>query len=171
MFRLIGAILVMGAAASFGLCNVWRMHKRVQALRGLITALETMKSEICDRMSPLPELVDLLCQETAAPAKLLFLRLRHTMGELGIRRFASLWSDAVRHSHELELQEGERQILSDLGGTLGRYDIENQRHAISYTLRRLEAYLIQAEETRRTQGRVHAVLSLAAGAFVVLILL
>jgi len=171
MFRLIGALLVIGAAGSFGVNSVWRMNQRVRALRGLLTALETMRSEICDRMTPLPELIDQLCHETAPPAKGLFLRLRQTMGELGIQRFSALWSKVVNQAHELELHEGERQVLSDLGKTLGRYDIENQRHVISYTLRRLEEYLVQAEETRRTQGKIHAVLSLTAGVFVVLILL
>jgi len=171
MFRLIGTLLVIGAAGSFGVNSVWRMSRRVQALRGLIMALETMKSEICDRMTPLPELIDQLCSETAPPLNRFFFRLRQAMGELGIQRFSHLWSEVVDHAYELELQEGERQVLSDLGKTLGRYDIESQRHVISYTLRRLEGYLEQAEEARRTQGKVHAVLSLAVGAFVVLILL
>lgn len=171
MFRLIGALLVIGAAGSFGVNSMWRMSLRVRALRGLITALEMMRSEICDRMTPLPELVNLLCEEISPPANRLFLRLRQAMGELGIQRFSYIWSDVVDHAHELELEAGERQVLSDLGKTLGRYDIENQRHMISYTLRRLEGFLEKAEEARRTQGKVHAVLSLAVGAFVVLILL
>jgi len=171
MFRLIGALLVICAAGSFGINSMWRMSVRVCALRGLMTALETMKSEICDRMTPLPELVDLLCTETSPPVNRLFFRLRHAMGELGIQRFSSLWSDVVDHAYELELHEGERQVLSDLGKSLGRYDVEDQRHVMDYTLRRLEGYLDLAEEARRTQGKVHAVLSLAVGVFVVLILL
>ena len=150
---------------------MWRMGVRVRALRGLITALEVMKSEICDRMTPLPELLDLLCRETKPPVNRLFLRLRQAMRNLGTQRFSTLWSDVVEHAYELELHEGERQALSDLGKTLGRYDMDHQRQALAYTLRRLEGYLETAEEAKRTQGKVHAVVSLALGAFVVLILL
>jgi len=171
MLRLIGALLVIGATGTFGLSSMRRMSRRVRTLRTLITALETMKSEICDRMIPLPELIDFLAAETASPVDQFFLRLREEMGNLGTERFSYIWSEAVVQTSELALLEHEAQTLSDLGKSLGRYDIEDQRHVLSYTQRRLEGYLDKAEEARRTQGKVHAVLGLSVGLFVVLILL
>ena len=100
-----------------------------------------------------------------------FHRVAQEMATLGIQSFYFLWKTAVEQSRELELTEGERQTLIDLGRSLGRYDTEEQRSAFSYTQRRLEDYLRKAEEERSRQGRVHAVLGIAVGVFVVIILL
>jgi len=148
---------------------MWRIIRRVDTLHALITALETMKSEICDRMTPLPELIDDLAAETSSYAGRFFQYLKEGMGELGIRQFSFLWKDALDRALYPELDEAERKALSDLGRSLGRYDIEEQRQAISYTQKRLEAYVKSAEEAKRTQGKMHAVLGLTSGLFMVLV--
>ena len=171
MLSFIGAILIIGATAAVGLSSVWRMRTRVRVISGLIAAVETMKSEVCDRMTPIPELMEQLTREAVAPVDRLFHRVAAEMAHIGVRSFYHLWKGAVEASRELELSEQEQQTLIDLGRSLGRYDTEEQRDAFAYTLRRLEGYLRKAEEERRGQGRVHAVLGIAAGVFVVIILL
>lgn len=171
MLSVIGAVLIIGATATVGLSSVWRMRTRVRALTGLIAAVDTMKSEICDRLTPLPELVEQLTREAASPVDRLFHRTVQEMSELGIQSFYFLWKNAVEASRELELTEPERQTLIDLGRSLGRYDTEEQRGAFTYALRRLEGYLRKAEEERTKQSRVHAVLGIVAGVFVVIVLM
>jgi len=166
-----GAALVIGASAAFGLGSMWRMSLRVRVLRDLLTALGTMKNEICDRTTPLPTLIDHLAAETKPPVYRFFHRLQQKMADLGTRSFYAIWREAVEESGELELEETERATLADLGKTLGRYDIEEQAHTLRYTIRRLEGFLERAEEKKRLQGKVHAVLGMAVGVFVVLILL
>ena len=169
--NIVGAVLIIGATAVIGLSSVWRMSTRVRALAGLIAAAETMKNEICDRMMPLPELIEQLTREAAPPVDRLFYRMAKEMADIGMERFYFLWKRAVEESSELELTAPERQTLIDLGRSLGRYDTEEQRGAFAYAQRRLEGYLRQAEEARVKQGRVHAVLGIAVGVFVVIILL
>jgi len=171
MLSVVGAILIIGATAALGFSSVWRMGARVRVLNGLIAALETMKSEICDRMTPIPELMNQLIRESDPPLDRLFHRVAGGLTTIGIRSFYFIWKSAVEESEELTLTKEERQTLIDLGRSLGRYDAEEQRDAFRYTLRRLESHLRKAEQERREQGRVHAVLGIAAGVFVVMILL
>ncbi|MCL2843067.1 MAG: stage III sporulation protein AB [Oscillospiraceae bacterium] len=171
MLSLIGAVLVIGATATFGLASLWRMGARVRILSALIATLETMKSEICDRMTPVPELVDKLSEEAPPPVDMFFCKLRQAMGEIGIRSFYFLWKAALLASPELELRDPEREALIALGQSLGRYDAAEQRDAFTYTQRRLESYLRHAEEERAKQGKVHAALGITVGVFVVIILL
>jgi len=166
-----GAMLVIGATGAFGISSAWRMGLKVRVLRGLITAIETMRNEICDRQTPLPELMARLAAETEAPVHRLFRRVTLGMAQLGSRSFYSIWREAVAESSQLELSESERHTLLDLGKVLGRYDAENQSHVLRYTARRLEGYLGRAEARRQEQGKVHAVLGLAVGIFVALILM
>ena len=171
MLSIVGAILIIGATAMLGLSSVWRMSARVRVLTGLIAALETMKSEICDRMTPLPELIEQLTREADPPLDRFFCRVAQEMTAIGQRSFYFIWKTAVEGSEELALTKEERQTLIDLGRSLGRYDTEEQRDAFAYALRRLESHLRRAEEARREQGRIHAVLGIAVGVFVVMVLL
>lgn len=171
MLNLIGAILVIGATATFGIASLWRMGARVRVLSALLATLETMKSEICDRMIPLPELVEKLSEEAPLPVDLFFCKLRQAMAEIGVRSFYFLWKATILASPELELREPEREALIALGQSLGRYDADEQRDAFAYTQRRLEGCLRHAEEERAKQGKVHAALGITVGVFVVIILL
>jgi len=171
MLTAIGAVLVIGATATVGITSLWRMGTRVRVLSALIVALEVMKSEVCDRMTPIPELIDQLAEEAPAPVNLLFRRLQAEMGEIGIRSFYFLWKNAILASPDLALREAEQETLIALGQSLGRYDANQQRDAFVYAQRRLERYLSKAELERSQQGKVHAALSIAVGVFMVIILL
>jgi len=171
MLSAIGALLIIGATVALGLSSMWRMGARVRTLSGLIAALEAMKSEICDRLTPIPALIEQLAREMDPPLDRLFQKVNREMETLGIRSFYSIWKAAIEAAEDLELTPEERQTLIDLGRSLGRYGPEEQRGAFSYALRRLEGHLRLAETHRREQGRVHAVLGLVAGVFVVIILM
>ena len=171
MLNAIGAVLIVGATATVGLTGLWRLSARVRIFAALISALETLKNEICDRMTPLPVLLEQLSQEADPPVDRLFDRAVRQMEQIGARSFYLIWKGAVEESPELELTKGEQKSLIDLGRTLGRYDTEEQRTALNYILTRLEAYRKRAEEERRTSGKIYAVLGFAVGVFVVIILL
>jgi len=171
MLSAVGAILIIGATALIGLSSMWRMAARVRTLTGLISALETMKSEICDRLTPLPELIEQQSRESDPPIDRFFHRVSAELATIGMRSFYLIWKTAIERTTELELTEEERQTLIDLGRSLGRYDTEQQRDAFTYAQRRLETHLRRAEEDRAKGGRVHAVLGLSVGVFVVIILL
>jgi len=171
MLNVVGAVLIIGATAAVGLSSVWRMRARVRVLSGLIVAIEAMKNEICDRLMPIPELLEQLARESDVPVDQLFHRAIREMADIGIQSFYFIWKAAVESAQTLELTKEERQTLIDLGRTLGRYDTEQQREALTYTLRRLEGHLRRAEEECTKHSRVHAVLGIAVGVFVVVILL
>ena len=171
MIRILGAVLVIGATGTIGLTSMWRMGMRVRILTALIAALETMKGEICDRLTPMPELIVRLSDECDSVLYPFFGRMKAEMGKLGASSFYFIWKRAIEHSPELELSDREKMALIDLGRTLGRYDVEEQRSAIGHTMRRMEGFLKKAEDERRTGGKVHAVLGLIAGIFVVIMLL
>ena len=71
----------------------------------------------------------------------------------------------------LELEGEARQILESLGGILGRYDGEGQAQALSLARAQLEQCLEAATAERARMGKVYGALGLAAGAFLVIVLL
>jgi stage III sporulation protein AB len=171
MMRLIGAILLISGTVAWGMAGVMRLRGRVRSLSALTSALEIMKSEICDRLTPLPELFDMMQTEATPPAGLLFRNAGEKLSELGTRPLPMIWREAVAGTPELLLAPSEELVLLELGLSLGRYDIEEQRRAFSYALRRLDTLTKKAESERDANSKLHAFLGVAAGVFAIIILL
>lgn len=170
MLRIIGCVLIVSCTTTFGISCASRLGVRVKALTGLISALEVMRSEICDRLTPMPELMEILSKETDEPVSSLFMSCQDQMKNLGTRSFYFMWKHAIVSSDGLELRPQEQKTLMDLGHVLGRYDTDEQSKSITYCIKRFEQYRIQAEEEKKSQGKVHAVLGVAAGFFAIIIL-
>lgn len=127
MINIIGAIMLVGAAAAWGVGSVLRLKGRVQNLSSILTALEVMRGEICERLTPMPELLEMLRDESPYPAGLFFEKVRNSMSDLGTYSFAAIWRRSVETTPELLLTEQETQTLAELGFSLGRYDAKEQK--------------------------------------------
>ena len=171
MFTFIGAVFIIGATTFFGLSAFWRLNLRLRVLQNIVSALGQMEYEITERLLPLPEMLELLIAESKAPLKHFFVRVEAGMREVGLHSFSKIWNDALANSEELLLKKEELTILEDLGKTLGRYEVQKQKSAFHYAKERMGEQVKIAQEEKRTQGKMHAVLGFAAGFFVVFILM
>ena len=167
--KTLGCILLLGASAWFGLGAVWGLKARVEQLRGFLGALEEMERELDCRLTPMPELLNQLAG-TDGPVGGFFALCAGELGHLGEQSFASLWAGALAAS-DLCLDGEDLRPLLELGGSLGRYDRASQCAAIGQARARLELRLDEAEERRERLGRVYGALSLAAGTFLIILLL
>lgn len=171
MLRIIGCVLIVACTTTFGVSSAGKLGVRVRAIAQIISSLEIMKGEICDRLTPMPELMESLAQQTDPPVNTLFLSCVNQMKNLGAKSFYFIWKNAVESSCQMELRPAEARTLIDLGHVLGRYDTQEQASSIAYAIRRFEHYLKLAEDERKSQGKVHAALGVAAGFFAVIILI
>lgn len=169
MIKLIGSILIILGTVLCGLKSILKMRRRVKSLRSVCTSLGIMESEITDRLTPMPELLEILSDEALYPASELYSTVKGKLDHLGNNSFSELWSDALDDAAALMLNAHEKQILCELGMSLGRYNAYEQKKAIEYTLRRLETQAKKAERDSEKDSRVQAVLGLAAGIFTVII--
>ena len=161
MIRYIGAALVVAATGTMGLMGVWRLRRACEALEGLIASLQIMESEICARMTPMREVLELLSQTAPRGVRGLYRRAFEGMGDLGRRSFYSIWKSGAE----------EQRVLEELGLCLGRYDVREQAEAIARVRSMLEPALDRAEEERRRDTKLHAFFGVASGLFAVMILL
>ena len=171
MIRFIGAVLITIGTAAWGILSVFRLRSRVKNLHALTSALGIMRSEICDRLTPMPELLRSISDEATYPASQLFSNVSGEMNTLGTKPFSAIWSHAVKNTPELLLNPPEELVLTELGVRLGRYDIAEQAAAIQYAQRRMEEHIRKAETDRDNNSKVHAFLGMAAGLFAIIMLL
>lgn len=170
MLRLLGTVLILTGAGWCGLCAAGQLRRRVRTLERLRASLVWLEEELTFRLSPLPGLLERLGREQSGAVGLFFqdalAGLRRDPEE-GLRQS---WRQAMVNRLDF-LKEEERQVLVEVGQTLGRYDVKAQRQALVQAAGRLDTIRARAEEDARRLGRVYIALSLAAGAAVVLVLL
>lgn len=166
--KVLGCALLLGASGWFGLAAVWGMKARTDQLRDFLGALEEMERELSCRLTPMPELLGDLAR-TPGPVGEFFGLCAGGLDRLGERSFAQLWDKALCAA-DLSLNEDDLRPLTELGGSLGRYDCDSQCAAIGQARTRLEVQMADAEEHRERMGRVYGALSLAAGTFLIILL-
>ena len=170
MLRLIGALLVAGAAARVGFGAARRLGERVEALRGFIAALGFITDELSCRLTPMPELLGRLRQEGAEAVRPFFAACERKMNRLGDVHFSEIWSSALTYARPA-LNVEDQQTLLVLGRLLGCYELEAQLRGLGAATRELTRALERAESDRLRLGRLYRTLGLGAGAMLVLILL
>lgn len=170
MLKLLGGLLIFAGAAWWGLSAVGRLRQRTQVLEGLRGAFSYLEEELTFRLTPLPKLLEYLGRERSGAVGLFFqdaLAGLRQDPEGGLR---ASWRRAMVRRLDM-LKEEERQLLLDVGETLGRFDAKAQRQTLLQAVTRLEALRAQAQEEADRLGRVYAAVSLAGGAALILVLL
>lgn len=171
MLRWLAAAVIVGVCTLLGVNASGRSRQRVKALTGLISSLEIMKSEISSSLTPLPEIIKLLREQTREPAAELYRRCYELMNTRRARAFRETWRRALSESDSLCLLDEEEQALLELGMLLGRYEPQQQSEAIDRTQKRLELFLQLEEKEQAEKSRISAALGAGAGITLAMILL
>lgn len=170
MIRAVGTCFLAAGVVLLGSCAVRHLKGRVSELESLILGLNTMLREMDYRLAPLPELLEYAACQTGGHASEFFHLCAQGAEHLNGRTFQAVWKQAVEAGH-LRLEQADLAILTQLGGFLGRYDGEGQRQMLEQVIGKLESQRRSAQEQSCRLGKVYRVLSLTAGAFVLILMI
>lgn len=172
MIRIAGAILVGVSGAVMGIYMGRGLRLRVRVLGLVIFALQTIESEIAFARTPLPDIIKKLARCGETPVSRLFREMSTHFETHNHASFAEVWCGCIRRNKdELALTHDETEILYDLGGSLGRYDLDTEERTLKLATRRLERCLEAARERQVKEGRLCSTLGLSAGIISAIILL
>lgn len=169
MIKTIGAILLAGGAALIGILASSELTARVRTLAVFCRALEIMRSEIAEMLSPLEAVLQKLGKEMPQPFSGFFLGCAEEMRRRGDIPFGIIWKKQLSNNAALTLGAREKEELVALGNILGRYSADEQRISIERTARTLESILTVAEGERRRLGGLYAKLGIICGISVVIV--
>ena len=170
MLRWAGASLVVLSSALISMNAVIRTRQRVRALQVLLDALQAMESELAERRTLLPELMERLASGQKQPAAEFFSAVTDNL----VRRelpFSAAWEIALRETEPLCLLPEERQAMENLGRQLGRSGFKQQSEAIQAAGKKLTLFLELEEKERMKKNRLRAALGAGAGAMLAILLL
>jgi stage III sporulation protein AB len=171
MFNLLGALLLIAAMVGLAYLKVQSLRAKERALCALLTSLEQMRGELSMSRLPLPELFSLLARQSPKEVGLFYDRMGAGLTHLEEHSLAEIWRRAVESSPELGLGEPERQNLSRLGYSLGRYEAQEQETAISYCIESLERSLALMQEKNPDQARLYMSLGITSGLLLAIMLI
>ncbi len=166
--RYLGALLLVGACAAAGFARTAALRRKIALVEGLSSLVRHIRTELCQRGSPLPEM--LRQASSRSPAFAHELNRMETELRAG-QTAANAAAPLLEHLEtQRDLPETAR-ALADLCGVLGRYDSATQAGACDRTLEQLD---LQREALRREldeKGRLYHAVPLALGLMAALVLL
>ena len=171
LLKAAGALLVIAGGAAWSAGGVARLKSRARNLGQLAASLELLKSEICDRRTPLPEILRLLQGETSGTVSRFYANLSQEMKDLGKDTFAGLWRRAILSTPDMLLTPEEELAMAQLGYSLGRYDAMYQKSAIELTREKMSGYARKAKEECERDWKMQAFCGIAASLIAVIMML
>lgn len=168
--RLFGAICVMLAVSAFAYSLISNEKRALRCLGTLCCALERMRAELTTRLCPTQDLLHEAANTTEGETAQFFFQILEGMDSLTTKSFAELWQEAVETSFSL-LPETEKNALITLGGSLGRYALEEQLSAIDRFLLVGQAAFQARRAALPDKRRLIVALCETAGIFLCLLLL
>ena len=167
-----GAMLTLGACTTLGMAARSKLRSRISVLSSMLDACTFLRAEIEGPHTPLPDLIETLAHSQNPDQRRLFGEMKKRMEQSPGMSLGYHWSSTVRDlREELQLGEEAAAILRDASAFLGRYDASQQLQCLAYAMTRLESCRQQACEAYRRHGSMYRTCGIAAGIFVVLILI
>lgn len=170
MIRIFGALFLIGGATIIGICASGELAVRARVLGGFLPALDIMRSEIGNCLTPIPELLEKLAAEASHPLDMFFTSCAKEKREKAEVPFSLIWTKNLSRQ-ELRLKPSEKEVLRELGSILGRYGVEEQVGAISRIMHRVSILAENAEGERKRLGKLYAELGVICGVAVVIVLI
>lgn len=166
--KILGAFIIVFGCGGYGLMIAANHKKAVYSLRQLLSLLDYMQCELQYRYTPLPD----LCRQAAAEAngsiREVFLILSQELEDQLSPDVSGCMNTALSKSNDLPAKTAE--ILSILGKSLGRFDLEGQLLSLENV--RCECRTVLSDMVKHQQSRVHSyqTLGICAGAALAIIL-
>lgn len=136
--KLLGGILLTSAASAIGIYMAIQSKRSVRLLGEMLSFLEIMRNEICTRRTPMKQV--LCCSNMPKYICLsgFISGIQNELDKLGSKSFTQIWCECA-DENLLFLSENSRQVIKNLGSSLGRYDAELQAASIDRCICELTA--------------------------------
>lgn len=171
LLKLIGTVLILSSGLSFGLAVSQSYVKRMASIQSLLQALDIMEKEISYRMTPIPEILSVLAQNTSQPYSILFRNVCMGLKKDPTRNLSVQWQESLLEiQRPMNLSDDVCTVLRSFADVIGKYEVEEQRRTIFYISDRLKDYLLRAEKEKESKGKVYRTCSIATCILLVILL-
>ena len=169
MMKWIGAALVVVGCGGTGFSMVAAHKREEKEIRQLMSALDYMQCELQYRMTPLPDLCRQTAVQSAGGIRSLFLHLATELEDQVSPDVSRCMNAAV--SKTSVLTDSTAALATNLGKTLGRFDLEGQLRGLEQSRSECRRVLDKLTQNQETRLRSYQTLGLCAGAALAILFL
>ena len=171
MLKIIGSFIVIVATTIIGFYYAGIYVERVKQIRAIQYALNVLESEIVYTSTPLADAFKSVGEKSNEPFKRLFSNLSENLRNKNIESVANAFKAATENlKGEIYFQKEELEVIDSFMKSLGNTDVEGQKKNFNITIKKLEAFELKAEESRRKNEKLFKYLGISCGMLVVIIL-
>lgn len=167
--KLIGAFFIFAGCGGFGFAMAASHRREERFLRQYLSILEFMECDLSCRLTSLPQLCHSASSAISGPVGAF---MEHLAGELDAQIAPDVPSCVRAALHNTpELSGCMAAELTELGGTLGRFDLPGQLRGLRSAQTRAKLALDRLGENRANRLRNYQTLGLCAGAALAILFL
>jgi stage III sporulation protein AB len=171
MLKIIGSLIVIGATTIMGFYYAGIYVERVKQIRAIQYALNILESEIVYTSTPLAEAFKSVGSKSSEPFKRLFNNLSENLRNKNVGSVANAFKVALDNlKGEIYFEKEELEVIDSFMKSLGNTDVEGQKKNFNITIKKLEAFELKAEESRKKNERLFKYLGISCGMLVVIML-
>ena len=170
MFKAIVCILIIFSAGGLGWAKAYTYEQRVQLLKNIIDTIESLESEMKYRIDPLPQALKRICVYKKGVASDFFKAVAQSLEDSSNIPFSTIWDEKVESFYSGSvLNAADLVILKEIGPELGKTGLQGQSSLFSRVHAYLDNQLAEAEEEKKTKGKMYKSLGFAIGIAIVII--
>ena len=167
MLKIFGALIVIAGCGGCGLAIALSHKRESVSMQQLIVALDFMHCELQYRLTPLPRLCRMVSSVTKGQIKCFFTLLATELEQQICPHARTCVGAALSQCKAMPQQT--RELLCDLGKTLGIFNLEGQLKSIEALRELTENKLKEHNENQDIRIRSYQTLGLCAGAAIVIL--
>ncbi|MBU4532132.1 MAG: stage III sporulation protein SpoIIIAB [Eubacteriales bacterium] len=172
MYKIIGAMFVIGAAGFLGLTVANAYQNRPRELRDMQTALHLLETEIAYGATPLVEALDNVSTRVPSPVGRFMSEVARELSAGYGATVREAWGFALNGFRpETFLKEEDLSVVKGLGEVLGASDRADQLKHLRLAIERLKAQGHKADDEAKRNVKLWQCLGFTGGLAVTLILI
>ena len=169
IYKWVGAILIVCGCGGFGFTLSARYRSKENLLFQMIRIMDIMENELQYRLTPLPELCSMVSADSGGVLKEVFKLLEI---EIRSRKKADVPSCMNHVIFTVNIPHYEiREILSHLGNSLGKYDLNGQIRGLEYVKSMCIRKAAEYHDSKGQKVRCYQTLGLCSGIALAILLI
>lgn len=171
MLKLLGAMLILLAGTLLGFYQASQLSRRPKQVSELIRLLQRLETEIVYGFTPLPEALRQTGRTGTPPVGALFLDTAVELAKPDGRSVHAIWEQTLAAGWRYtSMKPNERDVLLQLGHTLGLTDREDQVKHLRLAVSQLQGEAECAREEQQRYERMWKSLGVLMGLLVVILM-
>lgn len=155
---------------AFSICREWK--KRLLVLKDMKEMYRLLQCEICYTALPLPEIFKIAGERLNTPFKESLFSVSSRMALNRGEDFKEVWGSEMETClNGIPLTNQQKELLLKFPECVGMNESKGQASALEKYIEEIDRTIIQMEEEEKSKNKVIMSLGIAAGLFMVIILL